>query len=263
MRVLGAAVLMGLVFCASCAVDVEAPKANPAIQQTTSGPATTAGAPAGAASSQPSPGQQAAAKSVVRHPKLDGFKEIAFGMQFDKVKKDKAVKSRCKDRLEASTFKDDYADQKTKRHVLYCTANLAGRLTEMNLKFDHNKELYAVEFSFEEPELFGGSKAAGDRQKLNTEDDVNKFVADVRAILDPELGQPLDLSERRLTGRNIALKWGGTTSDQPPHESSVLLSLRTGLNDRQFVVWTDDTREAALDAAIEKEKTERVKAQGL
>ena len=256
---LAALSLAALVLIISCSVRKEAPKANPELTQSKED--------APAASQEEQKAEKEKAKKPPEEekkplPKLDGFNDIRFGLSFDRARKDKAIKQRCKDKLKTYVAKPEYAGQEIKERSLFCTATIAERYVQLDLNFDHNDELYSIEFSFDDPSYFGGSAASRKKKKLYSTE-IEKFVADVRAFLDEELGEPKDSSSAGFSGRDINLKWPAETSDTPPHQSGVEINMRSGLSDWQEVKWIDYDREKAFKDAIEKEKTDRIKAKGL
>ena len=100
------------------------------------------------------------------------------------------------------------------------------------------------------------------KRKLDSAE-IEKFVADIRAFLDSELGEPRDSSSDGLTGRSISLKWQAETTDEQPHQAGVELYMSSGITNWQEVKWIDYEREKALNAAIELEKNKRIREKGL
>ena len=190
-------------------------------------------------------------------PVLEGFASFSFGDEYKSVQKAKFLKERCKGRPFKSVNKKKFPSQTSKLRFIYCTAEIASRFAKMAINFDHEEKLYEVSFFFDND--YGG------KVKKLIGDEVGKFVSDVRAVLEPTLGKPIDEStEGGISSNKYHLSWYGKTKDEPTHKTQVVLSMEYGgLSDYQDVTWTDTTRKEAMDKALESERTESIKSKGL
>ena len=202
------------------------------------------------------PVAQKKSESMTARPVIAGFSDILFGMTVEEAKKNRALRERCYKRPFFGKRNPENPDQKIEEWFGLCVAKFAGKKAKMYLDFDHDKRLYEIEFVF-------ATSFADNLQPL-ARAEVEPFVAELRGVLEPSLGAPIDESQKSMTGStDYELLWEGRTDDSPPHEVRVKLSISDGVMGSQRVVWRDLSREQAKKDAIELERRELLKSKGL
>lgn len=235
----------------ACRSTSSAPEANPEI-------ASAQGQQAGSASAPSGGGKPAKAKPDLKdRPVIDGFEKMMFGDKFAALNKSVKVRKRCTTRpLDAKTDKT-FPDQSFQEKWIFCDATLTDRFAKLTLYFDQNEELYRVAFSFENS--FGFDSKV--KELLGEEKE--KFVSDLRGVLEPKHGKAIDTSSDGLGGKSLNLQWIGRTEDASPHEAEINVDFSGAILTTQTVEWIDKTRQEAMKAQIEKERTESIKKKGL
>jgi len=195
--------------------------------------------------------------SKIALSRLDGFKDLKFGTALDGIEKNPLVAARCKDKLNLSKKKPEYAGQKIEEWMASCVADVAGRFAKMVILFDQENKLYSIKFIFK-------NTYKNKSVKELDRGEVVDLISDIRAVLDVELGEPLNLSERVIFySPTYHIVWSSQSSDDSPHRAVIELYLETGFLPDQYIAWKDITRSRKLELAKQKERNERIKAEGL
>ena len=185
---------------------------------------------------------------------IDGFLGLKFGQRLDAVRKSATLKERCKTEVQLGQLRKTFPGQSFDQEYLFCYATIAGQQANLHIYFDRGSALYRLCFSFDDRK--------GSKVRRLTASQGEQLVAELRRILEPAYGTPVDRSQERPSGREADLSW---ESQAGSLRRKAVIRIRIGVEPTapQQVDWIDRAREAALRSRIRQERTAEQQLKGL